>query len=96
MKFRPVFALGLAATILGASNVFADCGCGSTAAVAASSACGGSGSAVIASAGASACGSQVTYVEKTVMVPTQVVEKRMVTKNSFPYGNQDGRIHRRN
>ena len=81
MRFRPVFALGLAA-LLSASNVNADCGCGSAATVATSACCGSVGG-VIASAGASACGSQVTYVEKTVMVPTQVVEKRMVTKTTY-------------
>ncbi len=83
MKFRPGFALGLAAMLFGASNVFADCGCGSGGSTVVASGSVISGTVVGGGdAGGMGCGAQVSYVEKTIMVPTQVTEMRTVTKNA--------------
>ncbi len=90
-----MFCLGLAAILSTASQVSADCGCSGAAVVdsgmvvggGCAGGCGGAVSGGVACGGGvvdggmgSACAPQVSYVEKTVMVPQQTTETRMVTK----------------
>ena len=101
MKFRRGLFLGLA-TILGASVSFAgDCGCGNAASSAhVASGCGSAagngvvgGGVVGGEAGAAGCGAQITYVERTVMVPTQVTEKRSVNKTVYSTEERERRYN---
>ena len=91
MKFRRGLILGLAA-VLGASVSYAgDCGCGTTTAhthvasgngtIVSGGVVGGGSAMVDGSVGG--CGAQISYVERTVMVPTQVTEKRTVNKTVY-------------
>ena len=78
MKFCPGFSLGLATLLFAAGSVFAgDCGCGSAT---------GSGSVVsgtvVGGGNTCGCGAQISYVEKTILVPTQVTEMRTVNKTA--------------
>ncbi|MFM8402306.1 MAG: hypothetical protein ACKOAH_31160, partial [Pirellula sp.] len=67
-----------------AQQVASGCGgCGGSGAVSGGVVSGGVIGAAGAVAGGAGCGAQISYVERTVMVPTQVTEKRTVSKTVY-------------